>query len=411
VSARPITALATSRRAVVLVAAVLPAVVLLAAVLLPAPAAGAGDPAEGAPGLDIAAGSLGQQGLLAFRISAQEPWSPASLEPAGGLRLCLQLFRGDVASPRREVCVRSRSGAARMKLVSYALDGSGKVLSRAGVPATFTRGDKRSVLARFLPSDAGVRPGKWRWAVASQVTGEDCALPAQPPCEDRVPDEGDRSITVRTPRLKGCTPEGRSYRLHGTRGRKQIALTFDDGPGPYSSSMLRLLDRLGAKATFFVVGQQIVGRHGMLRRILHKGHELANHSWNHAVLAGGGGGAYSQIRRTNAAIRSWTGFTPCLFRAPYGAVDGSLVGAARRAGLATIQWDVDPRDWSTPGTGAIHARVVGAALGGSIVVMHDGGSYRGQTVQAVASIIRSLRARGYEFVTVSRMLGFKQVYR
>ena len=283
--------------------------------------------------------------------------------------------------------------------------------SRADVPATFTRGDTRSVLARFLPSDAGVQPGKWRWAVASKATGKSCAPPAQPPCEDRAPDEGVRSITVRTPRLKGCTPKGRSYRLHGTRARKQIALTFDDGPSPYTSSMLGVLDRLGAKATFFVVGQQIAGRHAMLRRILSNGHEVANHSWNHAMLAGGGGGANGQIRRTNAVVRSVTGFTPCLFRAPYGAVGGSLVGDARRAGLATIQWDVDPRDWSTPGAAAIYARVVGLARGGSIVVMHDGGGPRGQTVQAVVSIIKTLRARGYEFVTVSQMLGSKQVYR
>jgi peptidoglycan/xylan/chitin deacetylase (PgdA/CDA1 family) len=298
-----------------------------------------------------------------------------------------------------------------MKLVSYALDGSGKAVARADVPATFTRSDTRSVLARFLPSDAGVQPGRWRWAVASQATGESCAPPAQPPCEDRVPDEGVRSITVRTPRLKGCTPEGRSYRLHGTRGRKQIALTFDDGPSPYTSSMLGVLDRLGAKATFFVLGQQIAGRNEMLRRILRNGHELGNHSWNHAVLAGGGGEANDQIRRTNAAIRSVTGFTPCLFRAPYGAVGGSLVGDARRAGLATIQWDVDPRDWSTPGAGAIYARVVGLARGGSIVVMHDGGGPRTQSVQAVTSIVRTLRARGYQLVTVSQMLGFRQAYR
>ena len=149
----------------------------------------------------------------------------------------------------------------------------------------------------------------------------------------------------------------------------------------------------------------------MLRRILRNGHELGNHSWNHAVLAGGGGGTNDQIRRTNAAVRSVTGFTPCLFRAPYGAVGGSLVGDARRAGLATIQWDVDPRDWSTPGAGAIYARVVRLARGGSIVVMHDGGGPRSQSVQAVTSIIRTLRARGYELVTVSQMLGFRQAYR
>jgi len=298
-----------------------------------------------------------------------------------------------------------------MKLVSYALDASGKVLSRTYVPASFVRGRQTSVLARFLPSDARVRSGKWRWVAASRAPDENCAPPAQPPCEDRFPSDGVGSITVRTPRPRGCTAVGSPYRLNGPRGRNQIALTFDDGPGPYTSSILRVLGRFDVKATFFVLGDRIAGRQGMLRRILREGHELANHSWNHAILAAGGSGAYNQIRRTNAVIRSATGFTPCLFRAPYGAVSWSLVAEARRAHLATIEWDVDPRDWATPGAGTIFARVVGSARGGSIVVMHDGGGPRRQTAQAVAAIIKRLRVRGYEPVTVSQLLGFKQLYR
>jgi peptidoglycan/xylan/chitin deacetylase (PgdA/CDA1 family) len=297
-----------------------------------------------------------------------------------------------------------------MKLVSSALDTSGKVLSRTDVPASFVLRRHTSVLARFLPSDARVRPGKWRWVAASRAPDENCAPPAQPPCEGRFPKDGFRSITVRTPRPKGCTAAGSPYRLHGPHARKQIALTFDDGPSAYTSSVLRALDRLGVKATFFVLGDRIAGRQGMLRRILHEGHELANHSWNHAVLAAGGSRAYNQIQHTNAMIRSATGFTPCLFRAPYGAVGSSLVTQARRAGLATIEWDVDPHDWATPGAGTIFARVVGSARSGSIVLMHDGGGPRGQTVQAVAAIIKRLRARGYDLVTVSQLLGFEKLY-
>jgi peptidoglycan-N-acetylglucosamine deacetylase len=298
-----------------------------------------------------------------------------------------------------------------MKLVSSALDTSGKVLSRTDVPASFVLRRHTSVLTRFLPSDARVRPGKWRWMAASRAPSENCAPPGQPPCEDRFPSDGFRSITVRIPRPKSCRAAGSPYRLHGPRARKQIALTFDDGPSPYTSPILRVLDRLDAKATFFVLGDRIAGRQGMLRRILREGHELANHSWNHAVLAAGGSRANNQIRHTNAVIRSATGFTPCLFRAPYGAVSSSLVAEARSAGLTTVEWDVDPRDWGTPGAGTIFSRVVGSARSGSIVVMHDGGGPRGQTIQAVAAIIKRLRARGYELVTVSQLLGFKQLYR
>jgi len=297
-----------------------------------------------------------------------------------------------------------------MKLVSYGLDGRGKVLSRKFVSASFIHGRNTSVLTRFLPSDALIRPGKWRWVVASRAPDDDCAA-AQSPCEVRFPADDGGSITVRTARRRGCKAAGIAYRRNGPRGRKQIALTFDDGPGPYTSSILRALDRFDAKATFFVLGNRVAGRQGVLRQILHEGHELANHSWNHALLAGGGRGAYDQIRHTNAVIRSATGFTPCLFRPPYGAVSGSLVAEAHRVGLATTAWDVDPRDWATPGAGTISARVVGSARSGSIVVMHDGGEQRRQTVQAVAAIIKRLRARGYELVTVSQLLGFKQLYR
>jgi len=298
-----------------------------------------------------------------------------------------------------------------MKLVSYALDASGKILSSTYVPARIVRGRHRSVLARFLPSDARIQPGKWRWLAASRAPDQNCAPPAQPPCWHRFPSDRVRSITVRTPRLRGCTAAGSPYRRSGPRGRKQIALTFDDGPSPFTASILRVLNRFDAKATFFVLGGRIAGRQRMLRRVLREGDELANHSWSHSMLAAGGGGAFNEIRRTNALIRSATGYTPCLFRAPYGAISRALVAQARRAALATIEWDVDPRDWSTPGAGTIFTRVVGSARGGSIIVMHDGGGPRRQTVQAVVAIIKRLRARGYELTTVSQMLGFKQLYR
>ena len=387
---------------------VLACLLLLGTPLL-APVSARAESWHGTTAVGVGSASLRQQGLLTFRVSTKELRGPASLEPKGGLHLCLELFRGRLASPRREVCVRSRSGRPGMKLVSYGLDPGGKVISRKFVPASF-HGRNTSVLTRFLPSDALIRPGKWRWVVASRASDDNCAS-AQPPCEVRFPSGSGRPITVRTPRRSGCKAAGSTFRRNGPRGRKQIALTFDDGPGPYTSSILRVLEQLDAKATFFVLGNRVAGRQGVLRQILHEGHELANHSWNHALLAGGGRGAYDQIRHTNAVIRSATGFTPCMFRPPYGAVSGSLVAEAHRVGLATTAWDVDPRDWATPGAGTISARVVGSARSGSIVVMHDGGEQRRQTVQAVAAIIKRLRARGYELVTVSQLLGFKQLYR
>ncbi len=79
--------------------------------------------------------------------------------------------------------------------------------------------------------------------------------------------------------------------------------------------------------------------------------------------------------------------------------------------MRTITWDVDPTDWSTPGTGAIYSRIVGAARPGSIILMHDGGGNRSETLAALPSIIDTLRSRGYKFETVTQLLGYQLIYK
>jgi peptidoglycan/xylan/chitin deacetylase (PgdA/CDA1 family) len=102
---------------------------------------------------------------------------------------------------------------------------------------------------------------------------------------------------------------------------------------------------------------------------------------------------------------------PCLFRAPYGATSPALIAEASSMGFATIQWDVDPTDWARPGTGAIYSRVVGGVRPGSIVLQHDGGGNRSQTLAALPQEIQTLRSRGYRFVTVTQLLGQRLIYR
>ena len=112
-----------------------------------------------------------------------------------------------------------------------------------------------------------------------------------------------------------------------------------------------------------------------------------------------------QIEETKRAIEGATGYIPCLFRAPYGDVSPTLLQQASAAGMVTVQWDVDPRDWALPRPARIVATVRGQARDGSIVVMHDGGGPRGPTVQALPSVIQSLRERGFRLVTVPQLLG------
>ena len=118
----------------------------------------------------------------------------------------------------------------------------------------------------------------------------------------------------------------------------------------------------------------------------------------------------TQLPKTTAAIEQAAGYRPCVFRPPYGAQDRSVVDTALSQNLTTIVWDVDPADWSRPGMGAIISNVLANARNGSIVLMHDGGGPRGETLAALPAIIDTLRARGYGFVTVPELLGYSNTY-
>jgi peptidoglycan/xylan/chitin deacetylase (PgdA/CDA1 family) len=146
--------------------------------------------------------------------------------------------------------------------------------------------------------------------------------------------------------------------------------------------------------------------------MLADGDMIGDHTWSHPDVAGGGAFARGQIEAAAGAIRTATrDFTPCLFRAPYGAVSPALESEARSLGFTTIQWDIDPRDWATPGVGAIVSNVLHNAHPGAIIIQHDGGGNRSQTLAALPQEITALRSRGYTFVTVTQMLGQRVIYK
>jgi peptidoglycan/xylan/chitin deacetylase (PgdA/CDA1 family) len=196
----------------------------------------------------------------------------------------------------------------------------------------------------------------------------------------------------------------RTYKRHGSRDRDEVALTFDDGPGPHTAEIVDVLEAFDAKATFYVVGDGLHGHEELLRRVVAAGHELGNHSMTHPRLAGRPLAAYIEIRRANAALRQSAGLSPRFFRAPFGKVSGRLVMTARLAGLTTVSWDVDSRDWSAPGVDAIREAVLGPVRAGSIVLMHDGRGPRPETLAALPRILEELRGRGYRLVTTSEIL-------
>ena len=332
-------------------------------------------------------------------------WS-ATAASGPGRWLCLALHRGRASVAYAKVCV--EGGPRGTTALRYtALDpGGGERASRL-LAARVLRPDRRSLRARFRPRHAGFGLGELRWVVTSRWVGGPCPdMPAPGPCLDRLPDRGRVGrLVVRAPRVVGCVPRGSSYRTNGPRDRRRVALTFDDGPGLDTPAVLRVLRRAGVRATFFLVGEMVARRPDLVRRALAEGHALGNHTFHH-----GAGASSGDLRRTSALIRAKTGYAPCLFRAVGGFTGGGLVARARALGMLTIQWDVDPWDWSNPGAGAIHGRVVSAVRRGSIVVLHDGPAGRRGTVAALPAIIRTLRRRGYNFATVPELLRLRPIY-
>jgi peptidoglycan-N-acetylglucosamine deacetylase len=208
----------------------------------------------------------------------------------------------------------------------------------------------------------------------------------------------------------GCVAGGGALvHTHGP-ARKVVALSFDDGPAPITARFVRMLRAQRAVATFFVLGDRLSRPYeGLLHEELRDGDALGDHSWSHPVLTSAN--VYGQLRPTQRAIAQLSGYTPCLLRPPYGAYSAGVLRAGRSLGLATVTWNVDPRDWALPGTRAIVARVLAETRPGSIVLSHDGGGLRGQTLAAYPAIVKALRARGYRFTTIPQLLGFHTVYR
>ena len=209
----------------------------------------------------------------------------------------------------------------------------------------------------------------------------------------------------------GCVRRGPAVAYLNGPHRKVVALSFDDGPYPLTPQFVQMLRANRAVATFFMIGRQVTSRYqGTLHAELRDGDALGDHTWSHPDLLASGE-VRGQLQRTLQVIRGLSGFTPCVFRPPYGDYDSSVVKTASSLGLATVLWDVDPSDYVLPGVSAIVHRVLAQVKPGAIIISHDGGGPRGQTLAAYPLIIHALRARGYRFLTVPQLLGFHMVYR
>jgi peptidoglycan-N-acetylglucosamine deacetylase len=211
------------------------------------------------------------------------------------------------------------------------------------------------------------------------------------------------------PKLLGH-PDGQAARPTATTrpapagSAGEIYLTFDDGPDPaWTPRVLELLARYRARATFFVLGRAAATHPELVRQAFAAGHGVGNHTWSHRRLTSlGGGQLEAEVGAASAAIRRATGAPARCLRAPAGVVDAASADRVQALGLRLVEWDVDTYDWRRPGAGVIAGRVLSRVRPGDVVLLHDGGGDRSQTVAALQQVLAPLSARGFRFRALCR---------
>ncbi|MFH8976283.1 polysaccharide deacetylase family protein [Streptomyces sp. NPDC017890] len=190
-------------------------------------------------------------------------------------------------------------------------------------------------------------------------------------------------------------------RLTG-RGRTML-LTFDDGPDPrYTPDILDTLAKYDVRATFFVCGEMADYNRDLLYRMADEGHVVGNHTWSHPLLTRlGRRRIRSEMERTSEVVEQACGEPPRWFRAPYGAWNRAAFQLGAELGMEPLAWTVDTLDWTTPGTGTIVDRVEDGAAPGVVVLSHDAGGDRSQSVRALRRYVPELLDSGYH-LTVPR---------
>ena len=227
--------------------------------------------------------------------------------------------------------------------------------------------------------------------------------PGAPPASAQAPSSGEQrerdekavdSVLAYTPFV----------RAGGTSGH-DVALTFDDGPGPYTPEVLSVLEREGAPATFFVVGQEIHDFGAATEREVRDGFAIGDHTENHPMLAHlSAHDQHEQLFEQAARIELLGGPKPRLFRPPYGSFNATTFNLLRQMKMLMVLWSVDTGDYEQPGVEVIVSRALEGAKPGAIILMHDAGGDRAQTVAALPTIIHDLRKRGLRLVTVPQLL-------
>jgi peptidoglycan/xylan/chitin deacetylase (PgdA/CDA1 family) len=226
------------------------------------------------------------------------------------------------------------------------------------------------------------------------IPGQRATSPATPPAGAK-PTSGTNTGTE--PAEPTNFPTQPEYYVHN--GPNAIALTIDDGPSrTYTPQVLAVLAQYNVKVTFCMVGSNVGYDTGIVNEVVQAGHHIANHTWTHADLTTKPlATVRDELHRTSDAIHQASGFVPQLFRAPYGAWNRNVYLTCAENKLRPLDWSVDPRDWARPGVDAIVRNIRTHVRPGRIILDHDGGGDRRQTVAALRIWLPELLSQGYQF--------------
>jgi len=190
----------------------------------------------------------------------------------------------------------------------------------------------------------------------------------------------------------------------GSKG-KELALTFDDGPGPYTEELVGVLNRLHVHATFFAIGEEERYFSGGTRLELRSGDTVGDHTETHPMMAAlSRHDQHEELLEQIARIELLGGPRPRLFRPPYGSFDATTFKELHAMRLLMVLWSTDTADYTLPGVQAIVQRALAGAHPGAIILMHDAGGNRAETIAALPAIIAGLRRRGLQPVTIPRLM-------